>query len=108
MQMRRLLITLLLAVGVASLNAQSAIAGVGLYGTTPIAMLNGGAGYGATAYAPASYGATAYAPASFTLTGYNANLRKSRDKGTGERGVLEQFWPLFVAIGILIAEHFWK
>ena len=62
MKMRRLLITLLLAVGVASLNAQSSIAGVGFYGTTPTAMLNGGAGYGATAYAPAS----------FTLTGYNA------------------------------------
>ena len=62
MQMRRLLITLLLAVGVASLNAQSAINGFGMYGTTPTAMLNGGAGYGATAYAPAS----------FTLTGYNA------------------------------------
>ena len=60
--MQRLLITLLLAVGVASLNAQSSIAGVGFYGTTPTAMLNGGAGYGATAYAPAS----------FTLTGYNA------------------------------------
>ena len=66
MKMRRLLITLLLAVGAASLNAQSSIAGVGLYGTTPTAMLNGGAGYGSIQYAPASMTLYGYNPSGLT------------------------------------------
>jgi hypothetical protein len=37
-----------------------------------------------------------------------SDLRSSRDQGAGEQGFLERFWPLFVAVGIVILQHFWK
>ena len=66
MKVRRIVTALLLAFAPLVVSAQSAIAGVGLYGTTPTAMLNGGAGYGATAYAPASMTLYGYNPSGLT------------------------------------------
>jgi DNA transposition AAA+ family ATPase len=37
-----------------------------------------------------------------------SDLRSSRDQGAGEQSFLERFWPLFVAVGIVILQHFWK
>lgn len=35
-------------------------------------------------------------------------LRTSRDENSGEKGFLEKFWPLFLAVGMFIVGHFWK
>jgi hypothetical protein len=37
-----------------------------------------------------------------------ADLTKSRDTASGEQGFLERFWPLIVAVAILVVQHFWK
>ena len=37
-----------------------------------------------------------------------ADLTKSRDTASGEQGFLEKFWPLIVAVAILVVQHFWK
>jgi hypothetical protein len=36
------------------------------------------------------------------------NLRASRDSSSGEKGLLEKFWPLFLALAMFVAGHFWK
>ena len=35
-------------------------------------------------------------------------LRTSRDTSAGKKGLLEQFWPLLLALAMLAVGHFWK
>lgn len=36
------------------------------------------------------------------------DLRESRDIGSGEKGLLEKFWPLLLAAAMFIAGHWWR
>jgi hypothetical protein len=42
------------------------------------------------------------------LTAEINNLRASRDTSAGEKGLLDQFWPLLLALAMLAVGHFWK
>ena len=35
-------------------------------------------------------------------------LEQEANVGTGEKGILEKFWPLLLAILTFVAGHFWK
>ena len=37
-----------------------------------------------------------------------ANLRASRDADTGEKSLLDRFWPILLSIAALLLGHFWK
>jgi hypothetical protein len=36
------------------------------------------------------------------------DLRTSRDTGAGAKGIVEKFWPLFLAALMFLVGHFWK
>ena len=37
-----------------------------------------------------------------------SDLRASRDERTGEKGILEKFWPLLLAAAMFLAGHWWR